>query len=497
MEEEKELKISSKLYTELDNNEIKNNINNLIDFNKIIENYLSREDLTEEQKSRISEKMKGITEIYLKLVKINKMHRSNAEKSEKMKAVLSELTKGKLMDVVTTVQDIDKEIEELDKQIQQALDILHKAKAERTQEVSDQIRSNLAEYAASAKSTITRKKETTAAKEEQTNNKEETALTVKEEKKKGFFAKIKENFNKVADAAMDSPLFWDAVHTERDGKTYVTYIDMQTDEIKAEYELTGDEKEDKKRDNKAKSLFSRIGKALGKEEKVESYAEREKRNAIDEQIKGIGDIATDGLYDYAEKNLRKVVDKAKGKAQSVFRDVVQKISKSYVWAEKLSGVLEKQEQEIDNKIARIQKERNALQRSPAEFAWLQDEIKLSQELITVIQEKLDTVGSDKIEEVKADLAKAIAYHDKMAREYKQEKGLDEFFKTFSDERTEEIQKSEKTKRTIQGIRKNVDSIGTHLKKLGTKEKTEKKVKTETVKKEAKKPTRAEVAARER
>jgi len=478
MEEENKLNISKGLYTELENNQVQSSVNNLIEFKQIVDDYLSRNELTEEQKARISEKMKGITEVYLKLVQINKMHRKNSEKAEKMKAALNALTKNKLMNVVSEMDIIDEE-KRIDMQIDEAIGIVDRKKAERSKLVASEMNERLADYAESSKSTVKREKNA---------QKEETALTVPENKKQGIFGKIRNTFDKIADAIMDAPASWNAKYSEKDDKKVITYIDVETDEIKGEYELSGNEKEDKKRDNKVKSVFNRIKKSLSKEEVQKKYAEREKYQAIDEEIRKISQIANDSIFELADKQLKELHDKVKGKAKIFFRDVVEKMSNSYVWAEKLDGVLAKQEEELNKQIEELKKERESLKIRDTEKAYAQDEMELAKKLMGAIQEKLEVASEENRAEIQADLNQAKEYYDTMVRKYQRENGFEQFFESQAEERTEAIEEIEKKQKKIQGMRKGVEIVGNKLKSITNKDKKEEK---------AKKTTRAEAAAKER
>ena len=412
-----EIKISPQLSQQLENSQIRNSVEDLIDFKNMVDNFFAENNLTDEMKERVSKKMEKLTNAYLKIKNINeKSKRSNIEKVEKIKRILLELGAEDFNDVIEEMDKITRELlskidEEIDEIVQLVNNRHENLKAQKIFTKVNEELDKLKEVADSAKSTVTSKKE------------QSTAL-VKKEPKKSWFEKI-------TDVLMEKSENWVRQDSEKDGKHIVTYKD-EDGNLRSEYEATENIEENEKRDEKARKfgLFSRLKVIFGKEERTkEQNAIREKIKAIDEEIKKIGEMTFEGACAYADKKIEEFVEKVKGKIN--FKQLLEELAKNYDWAETKREILERKSHEITQELSKMVKAENARK---AKERTLNVSVKEDMQQLMKINEEIQILENDikelnrsgkiaRAEVVKKQLEEKKKERARLLKEYQQDKGL--------------------------------------------------------------------------
>lgn len=353
-----EIQMSPELLKELEKHNIKDSVEGLIEFHKTAENFFSSDELTDEMRERVSQKMQKITQAYLRICRVNFLYSYDYQKVDGFKKALAGFdvtdvaaAKDEMDSVKQEIQDIQ---DEFDREIAISMEIVNnrheELKAKKILEFVAQEQEKMRALAESAKSTVT-------------VNLQENSLALT---KKGFFERL-------TDALFESPEDdWERQDIEREGKHIVTYID-ENGRKRSEYELTDNIKENEARDRQAKKIgfFTRIKTAfVNDDERKEKVEARKKINAIDEEIKAIGDIATEKFCEYADQRIEEFATKIAGKLN--FKQVIDNLSKNHDWAAKTRKTLEEKGAEIAQQIEgnkkTQQKSENKKRKSRAEEA---------------------------------------------------------------------------------------------------------------------------------
>jgi len=294
--------------SELNNTDIRGSLEGLIGFEKMIKDMLKENSLDEETQEKVSEKLRKITEVCIKLKGITISNANN----ETLEQILAES---------------DLSVESITAEINRVVDALLTIQERAKKSIPDMIKNQtqtLDEFGESTKSTVN------------------TALIPTSEKK-NFFDRFFDIFTENSDD-------WNREDIEQDGKHIVRYRD-DNGNIRSEYELTANIKENDRRDKNAKKfgLFSRI-KALLKNSKVTPQQEalNEKNNKIGEEINEIKEQAVEGANKFFEQSVNTERDTS-------LKGILDRLA-GYPWAKEILEIL--------NQIREIKKEMQSLTKAP-------------------------------------------------------------------------------------------------------------------------------------